>query len=498
MSQQLDTVARRQALLEALRRWGQVHARPNQTKPLPPRAAENMHRVMSGLFAQQRQVVVDPSKRIALFCTRRAGKTSALAPWAVQANFDCRDNEGTTLVIGPTLEHAKALMWRPLENLSRTYDLGLDLRNDPARCHFPNGTIIYFRGAKDREQLGVLRGFKLINVFCDEVQEIRDDLLRETITATGAGLRDLGGRFIASGTPGRVPVGEWFEITTGLKPHWSVHSWSLFDNPFLPDDAKDVELILREEGLTLEDPRFKREYMGLWVEDTDELVYAFDIERNGLTADTVVLDPQHTWHYVMGLDFGYNDDSAAVVGAFSFESDIYYEVAESGGKDLTLSDFMTGHVLPLIRKYDPMRIVGDPQAKQLIAEINQRWELNILKADKPGKLAYIELMNSDFRLRRIKTPIHFRLVEERQKLVWDPAAKPRLEEHPRRPNHYCDAGLYCYREAKHWIGKKIKAQMTFASDADREAYYWKQYIRRQAERGQHSVLADWSNDDDFY
>ncbi len=480
-----------------MRRWGQVTARPNAAKAVAPRALENMHRVMSGLFDKQRGVVADTARRIALFCPRRAGKTGLLTPWIVQDALDCRDNEATIFVIGPTLEHAKALLWRPLENLSKTYNLGLELRGDPARCNFPNGVVLYFRGAKDREQLGVLRGFKSLSVNVDEVQDIRDDLLRDIETATGPGLRDLNGSMRFSGTPGRLCLGSWYDITTGSRPNWSVHTWSMFDNPFLPDTAKDIDTILREEGLTVDDPRFKREYLGLWVEDGDELVYRWDLVRNGMVAEDVVLDPNVEWHYVMAVDFGYNDASAGMVGAFSFERDEYYEVDEFAESGLTISDLMNKYVMPRIRKYNPMRVVGDAQARQTIEEINQRWGIGMVKGDKLGKLAFIELMNSDMRLGRVKTPIHFNVVKERQRLVWDPAKRPMLVEHPRRPNHLCDAGLYAYREAKHWIARDVKEEKRFATYEEREAFYLKQYIlQRGAMAGK--ATADWANDDDFY
>lgn len=494
MTDTLDDVARRQAIMEALRRWGSVKRSNRVVAQAPARALESLHRVMGGLFDQQKAVVADPNKRKAIFGTRRMGKTSLYAPWFTQAALDCRDCEATMFIIGPTLEHAKALLWRPLENLNKQYNIGLDLKADPARCIFPNGVHLYFRGAKDKEQLGVLRGFKTPFAAVDEAQDIRDHLLQEIDTALSAGMRDFGGTLAFSGTPGRVPVGLWYDITTGALPNWTVHQWSLLDNPFLSDEAKNIEAILRDEGLTPDSPRFKREYLGLWVEDSDELVYAWDFGRNGISE--VNLSPEVAWHYVIGVDFGFNDATAVIVGAFSFESDTYYEVDEFAASGLTISDFMTRGVMPMVQKYSPMRIVADAQAKQMIEEINQRWGIGMQRADKPGKLAFIEIMNSDMMLKRIKTPVHFKLVEERQRLVWDPHAKPKLEEHPRRPNNRCDAALYAYREAKHWIGRDVKKTQTFTDDNQRQAYWLKQYILQRATT--QAPKADWANDNDFF
>lgn len=496
MADTLDEVARRHALLEAIRRWGAVNKPAGVT--IAPRAYERMHRVMNNLFDKQKAAAADPSRRLALFTTRRAGKTSLLTPKFIDTALACQDNQATMFVIAPTLEHAKALLWRPLESFNEMFNLGLELRNDPARCRFPNGVMLYFRGAKDREQLGVLRGFKTLLVGIDEIQDIRDEILFDIFQATGPGLRDLNGQMIVSGTPGKVPVGEWFEISTGERPNWSVHSWSLLDNPFLPAEAKNIDLILSEEGLTVDDPRFKREYLGLWVEDGDELVYQWKIEANGLPGDTVVLDPEYEWHYVMGIDFGHRDDSAVVVGAFSFDSNMYFEVAESGAAGLSLDSFMNYHVMPLYRKFNPMRTVGDPQAKQLIATINERWQISVQNADTRGKLAHIETINSDFLMERVKTPVSFKLIQERQRLVWDPGAKPKLIEHPRRPNHYCDAALYAHHEAKHWIARDVKQKVSFATELDREAYYLKQYILKNAQpKSAVERLANWADDDDF-
>lgn len=494
----LDDVTRRQVLLESLVRWGRTQRKPTGMQ-VASRTLESLHRVMSGLFDQQRQVVADQSRRLALFCPRRAGKTSLLAPWIVQTGLDCSDNEATMFIIAPTLEHAKALYWRPLQNLNEQFNIGLKFLNDPARVIFPNGVMMYFRGAKDKEQLGVLRGFKTLLVCVDETQDIRDELISEMLSALGPGLRDLDGRMIFAGTPGRVCIGHWFDITTGLRDEWSIHTWSLFDNPALPKSAKNVETILREEGLTVDSPRFKREYLGLWVEDGDELVYRWDLERNGLLENVPRLDPNLHWDYVMGIDFGYLDASAIVVGAFSYDSDQYYEVAEFKAPGLTVSDLMNKHVMPFVQQYKPMRIVGDSAAKQIIEEINQRWGIGIQKAEKVGKLSFIELMNSDMMLRRIHTPVNFELIKERQRLVWDPGAKPKLEEHPRRPNHLCDAALYCYREAKHWVGKNLKKAQEITDPVEREVYFWKKYIREQGGAAlEEKPKKDWARDDDFY
>lgn len=489
-----DAQQLRHAMQEGLRRWA-TNPTANYAARTT-RANESLHRVMRGLFDKQLAVPKDPSRRVAIFCPRRAGKTSLLVPWLIQEAFACQDPGATIFVIGPTLEHARALMWRPLQALDETYDLGLQLVRDPARCILPNGVHIYFRGARDSEQLGVLRGFKNLMVVIDEVQDIKDGILYEIFAATGPGLRDLNGRMVVAGTPGRVAQGIWYEISTKRRANWSVHSWTMFDNPHLPPDAKNFEIIRQEEGLSPEDPRFKREYLGLWIEDNSELVYRFSVEHNGIPGKEVDLDQNLDWHYVMGVDFGHHDSSAVVMGAFSYETDQYYEVAEAGGPGLTISDFMDQCVLPFIKQYAPMRIVGDPAARQLIAEINQRWGINMLKADKPGKLAFIDLMNSDFLLGRIHTPMDFELTRERMQLIWDPLAKPRLVEHPKRPNHFCDAALYAYREAKHWNTGRVVTKKHFRTSLEREAFELAEYARNLG-RVTEPDAADWANDDDF-
>lgn len=481
----------RQLLLEALVRYSKGGSTSVQAPTA--RSAEKMGRVFEGLMDYQLAPRDDPSTHIALQWSRRTGKSYSAVPTFISAGMNSTHVDNTMFFISKTLDHAYALLWRKFQEFGKQYSIPFEMKQDPYRIIFPTGAILYFRGAKDLDQLGVLEGFPCSLVWMDEAQMIRDDVVKEIQRALNPALRDLGGKMIFSGTAGTFRVGEWFEITNGLRPHWSVHKHTLFENTHLRDDAKDIETILREEGLKLDSPQFRRSYMNEWVEDNEHTVYKFDLGINGI--EEVSLDPALEWHYVMGVDWGYRDDTAVVVGAYSYDSDTYYEVDEWSAPGKSLEEIWAEGIEPMIKKYNPETRVADHDPR-MHDGMNSRFGAGLTLAEKPGKEGYIEIMNSDMRKGKIKTPVHFGLVRERQLLVWDPNKFPKMVEHPGRPNHRCDAALYAYRAAKHWIGKTVQAALTFDNEADREAYYMRQYILSRAAET-NTPAADWANDNDF-
>ncbi len=464
--------------------------------------AERLTRTLTGLTVQQMAIHDCGHKRIALHCTRRAGKSYLAAPWLVENGMTATQPGTTMFFIAPTLEHAKALLWPQFQRIKRETNLEFELKGDPARIEFPSGATLYFRGAKDADQLGPLTGFAVRKVWVDECQDIKSEMLRSIDEKLSASLRDLDGDMIWSGTSGKIAAGKWWEVTTGQpvngKPsNWKTFTWSLFENPHLSERARSIEAICEDEGLTIDSPRFKREYQALWVEDDSAFVYKYDIVRNGKHSATAVLDAEYEWQYLMGVDFGYSPDpSAVVILAYSNTHPIAYVVDEWCEGERTYADLYTQGIKPFLDKYGPMPMVADNAAKQGIAELNQRWGLGLRKSEKMDKLTWIELLNSDLVKGTLQVPPEFKLAKEMAELVWDPAKYPDRKEHPRRSNHCCDALLYAWRYARNWLQIEKATELTFNTGAEREAYHLKRYIN---ERHLQDVDGgrDWANDANF-
>lgn len=440
-------------------------------------------------------------------CTRRAGKSFLAVPWFIELGMKATDYETTMFYIGPTLEQAKDLLWRKFEEEKERLGLNFQMKSDPWRVEFPTGAVLKFRGAKDIGQLGPIRGFKTSMVWVDEVQDVPDNVLRHIQSAAGPGLRDLGGQMIFSGTPGPIATGLWWEISTAQpgQEHWTNFTWSLFENPHLRADAKDLTCIMRDEGLTPDMPRFKREYQGLWVEDTSLQVYHYELARNGRfhpprPDPRQALPANHEWFFTMGVDFGFHPDPSAVsVLAYSHTHPTVFVVEEFKKARLSITDLYEQGIAPFLYRYGAMRVVGDSSAPQSIAEINQRWGIGMEKCQKgtqkKNKAQYIELMNADLERGLIQLDPAGPTAKEMLELVWDPDALPDRKEHPRRANHSCDAFHYAYLECYQYVKQRHElAAPNWENKNDRDGYILEQAARSRIT----GKPVNWSDDAYFY
>lgn len=497
------SIRQTEVFTEAAKRFSRDHLKvpERQSNRL---GTEKLFRSLAGLTPKQLEIHNDTNKYIAMCCTRRAGKTYLAAPWMVELGMTAKDPEATMFFIAPTLQHAKALLWRRFEAVRRETQLEFAMKADPWRVEFPTGAILYFRGASDLTELGAVVGFKTCMVWVDECQDIPDGVLRYIAQKVGPGLRDLGGKMVYSGTPGLVCQGHWYDVATGQpgESHWSRHFFTLYDNPHLPPEAKDLNVILKEEGLTPELPRFKREYMGQWVEDDSLQVYKFDIVRNGNWEFGKPLPDNHDWSYVMGVDWGYSPDpSAVVVLAYARTCKTVYVVYEWQEPKCIYEQVYKKGIKPALEKYGIMPSFADAAAPQAIEEMNQRFGMGMQPCTKGNKSKlkahFVELANSHLLQGEVQLPLESRLSKELLTLVWDPKKLPERKEHPGKPNHSADAFLYALIECKQWneTTTQVEASPYDVDNPDSKAAY---LLRLAAQQSNRNKAIDWANDADWH
>ncbi len=159
------------------------------------------------------------------------------------------------------------------------------------------------------------------------------------------------------------------------------------------------------------------------------------------------------WRYILSVDFGFEDDTAIVVGAFH-PHDARCYIAESWKKPRMLTQELAETLIEWREKYHPFRIVGDCQNKTLVETLREQYRIPIEPADKLGKEAHIAAMNSDLRTGKLMVlePANRALIAEWDALTW--AEKPRLlgifRENPSRDNHLADAALYFHHASQHY------------------------------------------------
>lgn len=418
------------------------------------------------LMATQLTFLTDPAKRKAAICTRRAGKTyvykQMLAeqvldnPWV-----DHSRSQPIVQYIAPTRQKAVDLAWNPFKAFC--HQLGLDAHwNDhELRADFPNGCLVRMGGMDDASELDKYRGDAYRFVGIDEPAMIKPALLEYLIEdAIAPALMDYDAPLVLTGTPGEAQVGYFWKVYSGQLPNFSVHKWSFMTNEKgIPAEKRSIEYIEKETGLPWTAPKNQREYAGVWVADTNTLVYRFADDRNTYDGNLPV---GHDWKFLLGMDLGFHDPTAFVVGAYAkTHPDLFIVQAEAFPHLLPYQ--IAEHIQRLIAKYGRFaRIVcdsGGSMARSSIEEWNRRFAFGILGAEKTKKFDYIEHMNSELALGRIKIPTGCPLADEWKQLVWEAPDEDsvrtdyRRKEHSGFANHMSDACLYMFRESMHWRSK---------------------------------------------
>ena len=411
-------------------------------------------------------------------CSRRAGKTVGIA--ADMVDLAQNEPEVNLLYITITQLQARAIIWADLMKIIEGYEIECKTDNTRLTITFPNKSKIYIAGAKDRTEIEKYRGWKLRACYIDECQSFRSylkELINDIIIPA---LRDKRGQLYLTGTPGPVKAGVFFEYSQSK--NWKAHHWTAFENPYMhsPPDL-DLEEVLQEErvirGIDESDPSYIRETFGKWVEDKDALVFKFSKARN--IYDVVPTDGE--WHYIIGIDIGYNDSDAIAVIGYNTHHKKVYLVDEHVKNKQNISQLVEV-IYRYKDEYNPIRMVMDAGAlgKKIQEELRMRHGLNIEAADKTRKVEFIELLNDDLRTEKFKAFKNSIFEEDCMLVQWDKDSRIRNPEKPKISDTYhsdiCDAVLYAWRECRHYLSEKPQERTIVNTDA-----YMKELETKEAE-----------------
>lgn len=215
----------------------------------------------------------------------------------------------------------------------------------------------------------------------------------------------------------------------------------LVDNPSL--DADEYLASLAELDSTTRAQLEK----GVWIRDTEGLVYRFEDSRNAL--DTVPTCSRK----LLGIDFGVKDATAFVILGWR-DNDPNVYVLRAWKKTGMIPSEAAAEVKELEREHRFIRIVGDVGGlgKAFAEEMRRRHQLPVEPAEKQNKRGYIALLNGDLERGRVKLlrgaceP----LATEWCELPWD---EGREKEADGFDNHCADAALYAWRAANAFTQK---------------------------------------------
>lgn len=448
--------------------------------------------VLKGAFDAQRAFVLDPAPFKASFCTRRAAKSFSVGLEFINDSFDYPG--AAYLFLATVRAQAKRDFWNDvLKAIDQQYALGMTFNESDLIARMPNGARFYVGGADaSATEWRKMVGGKYRKVHIDEAQGFvhmpLETLVYETFKPAVA---DYRGTIGLSGTPGMLAKGLFFNVVRGAESGWSVHKWKTADNPYMRDKiaAEIAELKLLKPGIE-QTPFFRRNYLAEWVIEDASLVYRYVHGRNDF--DKL---PEHRagdWHYVLGCDLGYTDATSFVVAAYhDFDPTLYVlEASKEAGMDVTA---VATRAKALMRKYDFDALVIDNANKQAVEEMVKRHEIPWKPADKTGKADFIEVMNGEFIMGRVKLgPEAQALKDEYSALIWDDKSAKK-QEHPACENHCADGGLYAWRYTYQYLSTAPRVPPKPGTP---------EYAQEQEEQMEAAAVAAYEReqhaDDDFY
>lgn len=366
------------------------------------------------------------------------------------------------MYIALTRNIARVQCYQLLKDLDRDFKLNIEFNDTYLEAKFPNESIIYCTGADvDRRALEKIRGNQFDLVVIDESQSFRNNLeylIREIIAPT---LWDRLGTLCCTGTPGLSKSHYFYTLTENPPKLWSAHRWNASDNPHIAKQFKvEVNNYLLNDPLFLQTPKFKREFLGEWVSDDTKLIYHYEESRNALKEL-----PPADYNYVLGVDLGFNDDTAYVLCAYNINDPNLYVLKAEKQKKQDLFD-VASRMKDYMEDFKLRTIVIDGSNKQAVETFQRRHNIPLITADKTGKMEHIDLLNTDLMRGRIKIheELAMPLIEEMADLIYDDTDPYKRKELASCPNHLCDSFLYAWRYCYNYIAKLDNKQTSILED----------------------------------
>lgn len=456
------------------------------------------------LFDRQMQVLGSSSRRRSILTSRRAGKTTLLAYFLVRKILE---NPGLNIpYVCMTREAGRNILWPVIFEICEKLGVTVRGNTNSGDLTFPETrNRILVRGLDNDSQLNKLRGNKFPGAVIDEAQHLGGDLSGFIDDVLEPALLDLGGEILLCGTPGEIPVGPFYEITEGGRPGWEVFRWTLRDNPFLLagnaqfSDADELLAdIRRSKGWTDKNPTYQREYCGIWAASNDIAVY--ELKPGSVCPEGELPPPEADDQWCLGIDLGYQSDSAFVVMRFNRRTGQMWAVDSHSQGKMLVGD-VARKIKAYSEQYDLSFTVADAggYGQSIVQALRLDYAMHVLSAEKDDKAGIIRRLNdalATHRLRISDACVH--LVDQMSKLQWSRShlqGGKRVENKKSAPNHATDALLYAFRQAAVGAGDWEQEGPAVGSpqhvDEQIEAY-WEERERQM------QVTDDWDGFEGIY
>jgi hypothetical protein len=490
---------------------------------------------------KQAALVTDPNSHIAALCPRRAGKTYGGVAMAMVVGEAAPGS--ITLVISLNSKQLRRLYWRGapagIFTFNRNYNLGLKTNDTHLRWEHENGSTGYLMGVDGDEEVESIRGLEADLYLIDESSIIPPGRLHRLITEIlEPQAASRSGRIVMIGTPGVISTGPFYEATCdksrsmndegrslptsvlygtkdpfGRDPieHmlWSRHHWTLEDNRARPQQWVAAVRKKKARAWADDHPTWLREYLGLWTESVDGLVYRYALEKGSGTVTWVPapekgnpagLPPEGApWRFVGGLDLGFEAPTAFVLAAYSRRTREFRHVTDWSYAKLHPSE-IAEKISESSERYGRPEVIycdAGNLGRMILETLKDEYGIPVERAQKRDKHDWISLANEGFARGEIKIIESTLLSEQLISDVWDLgddsvedlARVNKLVEDKSVPNDSCDAFLYALRGAYHRFKMWQSEEILDVDHPDYAARWEAEQLRKYRARKDLNVLS---------
>ena len=382
------------------------------------------YKLFKQFFKEQREVLyeINHSKRIAVCCSRRAGKTD-LASGAI----NIASMIPNTRIIYINLTYTNALNQIFDNTVERSEKSGLVITNSSkssGEIEWANGSSLRICGNSNNAEIDKLRGEKRVSlVIIDEFfhQRNMEYAINEVI---GPLMLDISNSTILClGTPPRIPKTYGERVWTTEKG-WKKFHWTAEENPYIPNYEEFIKELCKNKGITKDAPFIQREYYGvIGAYDTEaQVMKGYKTYSKDAPLDFV---PEKV---AIGIDWGFSDNNAIISLAYNNEkarvieerkfnrasaSEIIKQVQEvySNSKKFLIENNKNANIADV-------SLYCDTNAKELVYELYSVQKLPAYCAYKYNKQLAISQMSEFCRTGQIVVPEDGILSDEFDRILY--------------------------------------------------------------------------------
>ena len=368
------------------------------------------YKLFKQFFKEQREVLyeINHSKRIAVCCSRRAGKTD-LASGAI----NIASMIPNTRIIYVNLTYTNALNQIFENTVERSEKSGLVITNSSkssGEIEWSNGSSLRICGNSNNAEIDKLRGEKRVSlVIIDEFfhQRNMEYAINEVI---GPLMLDISNSTILClGTPPRIPK-TYGERVWKTEKGWKKFHWTAEENPYIPNYEEFIEELCKNKGITRDAPFIQREYYGvIGAYDTEASVFKdYKTYSKDAPLDFV---PEKVY---IGIDWGFEDNNSIISLAASNEKARVIEERKFNRASISEIIKQIGEVYSNSKKFliennknaniSDVNIYCDTNNKELIYELYSVQKLPAYCCYKYNKAMAISQMSEFCRTGQIVVP----------------------------------------------------------------------------------------------